>query len=50
MTKTSITETCKCGLQYVGETVQSLRDRFSCRKTSMKNSFSENKCNILSKH
>ena len=32
---------CKCGLQYVGETVQSLRDRFTRP---------DNRCKILSKH
>ena len=43
--------TCsRCGLQYVGETVQSLRDRFSGHRAGMKNPFSDNKCRILSKH
>ena len=41
---------CRCGLQYVGETVQSLRDRFSGHNIGMKNPFAGNKCNILSKH
>ena len=27
---------CRCGLQYVGETVQSLRDRFSGHRAGMK--------------
>ena len=42
--------TCRCGLQYVGETAQSLRDRFSRRRTGMRNTFADNRCNILSKH
>ena len=41
---------CWCGLQYVGETVQSLRGRFSGHGTGMKNPFADNKCRILSKH
>ena len=41
---------CRCGLQYVGETVQYLRDRFSGHRTGMKNPFAGNKCKILSKH
>ena len=41
---------CRCGLQYVGETVQSLRDRFTGHRTGMKNSFADRKCKILSKH
>ena len=41
---------CRCGLQYVGETVGSLRDRFSGHRTDIKNPFADNKCNILSKH
>ena len=41
---------CRCGLQYVGETVQSLRDRFSGHRAGMKNPFADNKCKILSKH
>ena len=41
---------CKCGLQYVGKTAQSLEDRFSGRRTGMKNPFADNKCKILSKH
>ena len=43
--------TCsRCGLQYVGETVQSLRERFNGHRTGMKNSFADNKCKVLSKH
>ena len=43
--------TCsRCGLQYVGETVQSLRDRFSGHRAGMKNPFADNRCKILSKH
>ena len=41
---------CRCGLQYVGETVQSLRDRFSGHRAGMKNPFADNRCKILSKH
>ena len=41
---------CRCGLQYVGETVQSLKDRFSGHRTGMKYPFADNKCKILSKH
>ena len=41
---------CRCGLQYVGETVQSLGGRFSRRRTGMKNPFADNRCKILSKH
>ena len=41
---------CRCCLQYVGETVQSLRDRFRGHGRDMKNSFSDNGCKILSKH
>ena len=41
---------CRCGLQYVGETVQSVRDRFSAHRTDMKNPFADNKFKILSKH
>ena len=41
---------CRCGPQYVAETVQSLRDRFSGHRTGMKNPFADNKCKILSKH
>ena len=41
---------CRCGLQYVGETVQSLRDRFSGQRSGMKNEFADNRCKILSKH
>ena len=41
---------CRCGLQYVGETVQSLRDRFSGHRAGMKNPFAGNRCKILSKH
>ena len=43
--------TCfRCGLQYVEETVQSLRDRFSGHRAGMKNPFADNRCKILSKH
>ena len=38
----------RCGLQYVGETVQSLRDRFSGHRVGMKNRFAHNRCKILS--
>ena len=38
------------GRQYVGETVKSLRDRFSGHKTGMKNPFADNRCKTLSKH
>ena len=41
---------CRCGLQYVGETVQSLRDKFSGHMTGMKNPIADNKCTIFSKH
>ena len=41
---------CRCCLQYVGETVRSLRDKFSGDRRAMKNPFADNKCNILSKH
>ena len=41
---------CRCGLQYVGETVQSLRSMFSGHRTGMKNPFADNKCKILTKH
>ena len=41
---------CRCGLQYVGETVQSLRDRFRGHRRDMKNPFSDNGCKLLSKH
>ena len=41
---------CRCGLQFVGETVQSLRDRFSGHRVGMKNPFPDNRCKILSKH
>ena len=34
---------CGCDLQYVGETVQSLRDRFTGHRTGMKNPFADNK-------
>ena len=33
---------CRCGLQYVGETVKSLRDRFSGHRAGMKNAFADN--------
>ena len=41
---------CRCGLQNVGEIVQSLRDRFSGHKTGMKNPFADDRYKILSKH
>ena len=41
---------CRCGLQYVGETVQSLRDGFSGHRAGMKNPFADNRCKILRKH
>ena len=41
---------CRCGLQYVGKTFQSLRDRFSGHRTGMKNPLADNRCKILSKH
>ena len=41
---------CRCCLQYVGETVQSPRDRFSGHRAGMKNPFADNRCKILSKH
>ena len=41
---------CRSGLQYVGETVESLRDRFSGHGTDMKNQFFDNRCKILGKH
>ena len=41
---------CRCGLQYVGETVQSLRGRFRGHRAGMRNSFTDNRYKILSKH
>ena len=41
---------CRCGLQYVGETVQSLGDRFSGHRIGMKTLFSDNRCKIFSKN
>ena len=41
---------CRCGLQYVGETNQSLWDRCSDHRTGMRNPFAANGCKILSKH
>ena len=41
---------CRSGFQHVGETVQSLRDRFSSHRVGMKNRFAHNRCKILSKH
>ena len=41
---------CRCGLQYVGQTIQSLRDRFSGHRVGMKNPFADNRRKILSKH
>ena len=43
--------TCfRFGLQYVEETVQSLRDRFSSHIKGMKNPFTDDKCKIISKY
>ena len=41
---------CRCGLQHVGEAVQSLRGRFSGHRTFMENQFADNRYRILSKH
>ena len=41
---------CRYGFYYVGETVQSLRDRFRGHRTGMKNPFVDNKCKIRTKH
>ena len=41
---------CRCGLQYVSETTQSLRDRFSGHRTGMRNPFADNWCKIFSMH
>ena len=41
---------CRCGLQYVVETVKSLRDRFSGHMTGMKNMSAYSKCKILGKY
>ena len=41
---------CWCGLQYVGETVQSLRDRFNGHRTGMKNPSTDNKSKVLSEN
>ena len=41
---------CRCGLQYVGEAVQPLSDRFSGHSASIKNRFADNRCKILRKH
>ena len=41
---------CRCGLQYVRQTVQSLRDRFSGHRVGMKNPFAHNRCKVLNKH
>ena len=40
----------RCGLQYVGETVQSLRARFRTHRAGIKKPFSNNQCKILSRH
>ena len=40
----------RCSFQYVGETVQSLRDRLSGHRSCTRNQFPGNKCKILSKH
>ena len=45
-----MTTCCRCSLQYVGETVPSLRDSFSGQRVGMKNPFADNRCTILSKH
>ena len=43
--------TCgRFGVQYVEETVQSLRDKFSGHRTGMKNPFADSKCIILGKY
>ena len=41
---------CRCGLQYLGKTLQFLRDRFSGHRTGMKNPFADNRYKILSNH
>ena len=41
---------CRYSLQYVGKTVQSLRDRFNGHRTGIKNPVADNRCKILSKH
>ena len=41
---------CRCGLQYVGKTVQSLRDQLSGHKAGMEDPFADNKYKIISKH
>ena len=38
---------CRCRIQYVEETAQSLRDRFSGHRTGMRNPFAENKLRYL---
>ena len=40
---------CRCGLQYVEETVQSIKDRFGGHRTGIKNPFADNRCKILVK-
>ena len=43
--------TCgRCGIQYVGETVQSLRDRFSGHRAGIRNLLDDDRCKIRSKH
>ena len=41
---------CRCGLQYIGETVQSLSGRFRAPSTIMKNPFADNKCEVLKEY
>ena len=38
---------CRCRLQFVEQTVQSLRDRFSGHRTGTRNPFAENKLRYL---
>ena len=45
-----LTTCCRRILQYVGETVQSPRGRFSGHRTGIKNPFADNKCKILRKY
>ena len=41
---------CRCGLQYVGENIQSLRERFSGHWTGIKSPLADNRCRVLTKH
>ena len=41
---------CRCGLQYIGKTVQSLSGRFRAPSTIMKNPFADNKCEVLKEY